>query len=113
MSADPMLAVVVLDRGNAAEILLSGDLDVDGDPLLRSVVTQVLIDPQVRRIEVDVSLVEFCDSGGLTALIRAHNQAESFGVPLCLVRVGPRLRRILSLTGLWDVLDCTGAEDPP
>jgi len=113
MSGDPVLAVVVLDRGSTAEMLLAGDLDVDSDPLLRTVVTQVLIDPQVRRIMVDVSMVEFCDSSGLTALIRAHSRAESFGVPLCLVRVGPQLRRILNLTGLWDVLDCTGVEDAP
>ena len=113
MSADPVLAVVVLDHGSTAEVMLAGDLDVDSEPLLRALVTQVLIDPQVRRIEMDMSLVDFCDSSGLTALIRAHAQASGFGVPLRLVRVGSRLRRILHLTGLWDVLDCTGVEDAP
>ncbi|QMU70688.1 STAS domain-containing protein [Streptacidiphilus sp. P02-A3a] len=113
MDADPALAVVVLEHGSVAEVLLAGELDVEAAPRLRVAVTQILIDPQVRRIDVDVSLVNFCDSSGLTALIRARVQARGFGVPLCLVRVGPRLRRLLRLTGLWDVLDCTGVEDVP
>jgi anti-sigma B factor antagonist len=113
MGADPVLAVVVLERGSVAEVLLAGELDVEAAPQQRAAVIQILIDPQVRRIDIDVSLVAFCDSSGLTALIRARGQARGFGVPLCLVQVGPRLRRLLRLTGLWDVFDCTGAEDAP
>jgi anti-anti-sigma factor len=113
MSAGPALAVVVLERDSVAEVLLAGELDAEAEAVLRPAVTRILIDPRVRRIDIDVSLVGFCDSGGLTVLIRARAQAAGYGVQLCLVRVGPRLRQVLNLTGLWDVFDCTGAEDAP
>ena len=113
MSADPVLTVLVLDRGTTVEVLLAGDLDTEAEDQLRAVVTRILIDPQVRLIEVDMSLVGFCDSSGLTGLIRARNQADGYGVALRLARVGPRLRRLLDLTGLWDAFDGTGAEDAP
>ncbi|MBC3839767.1 STAS domain-containing protein [Streptacidiphilus sp. 4-A2] len=111
MTADPALAVLVLESGRTAEVLLSGELDVDADQVLRCVLSRILADPLVQRVELDVALVDFCDSGGLTALIRARTRAERFGVRLCLVRVGPQLRRILGMTGLWDLFDCTGVED--
>jgi anti-sigma B factor antagonist len=107
------LDIVALDRGSTAEIMLAGELDLDADDRVRPAVTQCLIDPQVRHLDIDVALVTFCDSNGLNALTRAYRQATAVGVTLRLVNVGPRLRRILDLTGLWDALDCTEPLDGP
>jgi anti-anti-sigma factor len=96
----PTLAVVVLDGSATAQILLAGELDYAAEAELDPAVAALLADPQVRRIEIDVALVEFCDSSGLSAFIRAHRNAAEAGIPLRLVRVGSQLRRVLGLTGL-------------
>ncbi len=100
--------MLVLDGGPVVEILLEGDLDLAVAPLLAPVVRQVLGDPEVRSIEIDVALVSFCDSSGLSALLNARNRAAERGVALRLVRVGPRLERLLAATGLGRVLGVSG-----
>ncbi|QMU76793.1 STAS domain-containing protein [Streptacidiphilus sp. PB12-B1b] len=112
MNDHASLDVVALDRGTIAEIMLVGELDLDADEQVRLAVTGALIDPQVRQLDIEVSLVTFCDSSGLNALTRAYQQTRTAGVTLRLVNVGRQLRRVLDLTGLWDVLNCTEAEAP-
>ncbi len=113
MSSNTSLDVVALDRGATAEIMLVGELDLDAEGRVRSAVTGSLIDPQVRHLDIDVALVTFCDSSGLSALTRAYQQATAAGVTMRLVNVGVPLRRILGFTGLWGVLNCTEATDVP
>ena len=113
MSDGRPVHVVALNGGTTAEIMLVGELDLDAEELVRPAVTEALIDPQVRHLNIDVALVGFCDSGGLTVLTRAYQQAAAVGVTLRVINVGRRLRRILDLTGLWDILDCTEATEGP
>ena len=108
MGTGSSTAVVVLDGGPTVEILLEGDLDLAISPLLAPVVRKVLGDPEVRSIELDVALVAFCDSSGLSALLNARNRAADKGVALRLVRVGARLERLLAATGLGRVLGVAG-----
>ncbi len=98
------LAVLVLDTSRTAEVLIAGDLDLSADAVLEPAVSNLLIDPFVERIDIDAALVGFCDSSGLTTLIRAHQRAANYGVPLCLVQTSPRLHHILDITGLWQTL---------
>lgn len=101
------MSVVVLDGQSTAQVLLAGELDYAFEGALDPVIAGLLADPQVRRIEIDVALVEFCDSSGLSTLIRAQRSAARRGVALRLVRVGTQLRRVLVLTELW-----TGLVEP-
>lgn len=98
------MAVLVLDSRSTAEILLAGELDLDTAAVLEPVVTDILIDPQVQRIVIDGAMTTFCDSSGLSALVRAQHHARNFNVPLHLVRPSLRLSRILAATGLWQTL---------
>ncbi|MFC1421395.1 STAS domain-containing protein [Streptacidiphilus cavernicola] len=94
------MTAVALDGVSTAQILLAGDLDLTTAPTLGPAVRHLLADPVVDRIEIDVALVPFCDSSGLSALLSAQKQATGCGVPLYLVRVTPRLELILDVTGL-------------
>jgi anti-anti-sigma factor len=104
VSDNSALAVLVLDTGRTAELLIAGDLDLSADAVLDPAVSDLLIDPYIERIDVDAALVGFCDSSGLTALVRAHRRSANYGVPLRLVQAGPRLHHILDITGLWQTL---------
>jgi anti-sigma B factor antagonist len=98
------VAAVVLDGGTTAQILLAGDLDLTTAATLGPAVRHLLADPAVGCIQVDVALVSFCDSSGLSALLNAQKLAAARGVRLYLVQVGARLEMVLDVTGLGRLL---------
>lgn len=51
-------------------------------------------------IAADMSATQFCDSSGLSVLVRAHNSARAEGGQLRLAAVTPPVLRLLTLTGL-------------
>jgi anti-sigma B factor antagonist len=104
MGDNSAVTAVVLDGGSTAQILLSGELDLSTAATLSPAVRHVLADPLVSRVEIDVALVPFCDSSGLSALLVAQKLATRRGVSLYLVQVGPRLEMILDVTGLGGLL---------
>ncbi|MEZ0089488.1 STAS domain-containing protein [Streptacidiphilus sp. EB129] len=104
MGESVTVVVLVPEGGSMAQLLLSGDLDLDASAVLRPAVTRILSDPAVRRIEIDVALVSFCDSSGLGALVEAYRQAAGLGVPLHLTQVGSLLGKVLTAAGLRRLL---------
>jgi anti-sigma B factor antagonist len=85
-------------QDGALVIALYGELDLASTPLLE----QGLLDAEaarVPRLVIDLSGLEFIDSTGLHALIRAHERARESDQELLLVR-GPRaVQRLFELTG--------------
>jgi anti-sigma B factor antagonist len=85
-------------QDGALVIALYGELDLASAPLLE----QGLLDAEaarVSRLVIDLSGLEFIDSTGLHALIRAHERARETDQELLLVR-GPRaVQRLFELTG--------------
>ena len=110
MTTTPRLALVLLAAESKAEVLLRGEIDADGLPELHLAVMQLLATPGVKRIEVDVALTTFCDSAGLSGLLRAHLTAREREVGLYLVRAPTYLVRLLEVTGLTTLF---GVQDDP
>ena len=104
MSGHTRLAVLVLDGRSTAQILLAGELDQATACELHTAVSSVLADPQVQHVEVDVALVEFCDTDGLTALMSAALRAADQHVLLNLVQIRLPLQRVLDATKLARLL---------
>lgn len=52
------------------------------------------------RVVLDVSKLTFCDSTGLAGLVRLHKRAIANGGQLVLRSPVPRVRNLLTLTGL-------------
>ncbi|MHA6763418.1 STAS domain-containing protein [Streptacidiphilus sp. PAMC 29251] len=98
------VTAVVLDSGSTAQILLAGDLDLTTAAVLGPAVRSLLLDPATRCIEIDVALVSFCDSSGLSALLSAQKLAATRDVRLYLIQIGPRLELLLDVTGLGPML---------
>jgi anti-sigma B factor antagonist len=81
-----------LDLAVADDVLALGLLALDADNVVELV--------------LDMDDVTFLDSTGIGTLIRIRNAAIARGVELQLRGVGPRIRRVLSITGLENVFDC-------
>ncbi|RKE23562.1 STAS domain-containing protein [Streptomyces sp. TLI_171] len=74
-----------------------GDLDLDTAPDLQRELAAAL--GTHREVVVDLSAVDFMDCAGLRPLARAGKEAEREGACLVLRGAGPRVLRLLRLTG--------------
>ena len=85
------------------DVVLSGELDHDGVERVGAVVLRVAGDAAVR-VGLDTSDVSFVDSAGLRLLLRAHQAATGRGVPCAIDRPSAQMERLLTLTGLEELI---------
>jgi anti-anti-sigma factor len=94
------------------EIAPRGEIDVDTAHEVREAVAAVLARPQARptRIHLNMRLVNFVDSVGISALVGGFQTAEVSGVKLVITEPSRLVHRQLWVTGL---LGLFGAPQPP
>ncbi|MGY1744320.1 STAS domain-containing protein [Blastococcus sp. SYSU D00695] len=84
-------------------VTVAGDLDHCTAPLLAGVAVPLAAGP-ARVWSVDAGAVDFCDGGGLTALLLLRDEASLNGRRLQLVAASRCVYRIIDLAGLGDQL---------
>lgn len=95
-----MLVVTATASSGASTVLtVSGVLDTHGAERLLSRLDRTL-DQGFRRVELDLTGVEFCDSSGVSALVRSHARATAAEGRLRIDAVSDQVRRALELAGL-------------
>ncbi|MET8545309.1 STAS domain-containing protein [Kitasatospora sp. NPDC004799] len=82
-------------------LVLLGELDLDSTADLRAAFDRALVEP-ASVVVVDCAGLEFCDSTGLNALLRAKARAAVDGSRIELARPRPLILRMLELTGATD-----------
>lgn len=96
-----MLSITM--TGSATEgptvLTLSGVLDPDGSARLLERVRR-LIDGGCRHLVLNLAGVTFCDSSGISALLRARAKAAEAESRVRLSTPSPALKRALALTGM-------------
>jgi anti-sigma B factor antagonist len=96
-------------RENGVVVLVvSGELDPATGPQLDRQLT-ALTAAGHHRLVLDVANLTFCDACGITVLLRGHARAREQQGWLRLVAAHPRVRRVLKITALTQVLpvfDC-------
>jgi len=91
--------------GAAAVVLrVAGEIDIETAPAFDAEILRI-IEAQPERVLIDLSGVEFIDSTGLSALIRADQSATANGQQLSLSGGSSQVRRLFELTGLFDRLN--------
>jgi anti-sigma B factor antagonist len=91
---------------------LRGELDMATAPLLAERLACVVGDGPSLTI-IDVSQLAFCDSSGLGVLLRCRRRTHQHGGQLVLRSPSHALQRLLTLTGLDEVLETEfGSEGP-
>ena len=87
----------------AEVVTLPAEIDISNDGLVEDELTSALGDG-LAVLVADGTRTTFCASAGMSALLRAHHQAQAAGTQLRVV-ASPAVRRILELTGADQVLD--------
>ncbi|MFH9889872.1 STAS domain-containing protein [Streptomyces luteogriseus] len=105
MPGEPSIETTISGCGVVARVC--GDMDYVTVPGLWARFKEVLADAG-RFIVLDLTGVSFCDSAGLSVLIRAARKARLSDADLVLACVPPSLRRILDMTGADQVLPVYG-----
>jgi anti-sigma B factor antagonist len=103
---DPQMADVALTMSESADqviVMLCGELDVSGAVSIAASLSQVAASG--RHIIVDLDGLQFIDSSGLAALVRARQHARRAGSDLVLSAPQPQVLRMLTLTRLDEVFD--------
>jgi anti-anti-sigma factor len=92
-------------EGGAWMIVVEGDLDLSTAPDLCACLTA----HRGSRVVADLSLVRFCDSCGLRAIVGEARETGYVGGRLTVVAPeGGAVRRLLELTGLTELLEVRG-----
>jgi anti-sigma B factor antagonist len=91
------------------EIAPRGEIDVDTAHEVRESIAAVLTHGRPKRIELNLRLVGFIDSVGISALVAGFQSAEVSGVRLVVTKPGRFVHRQLWVTGL---LGLFGAPEP-
>jgi len=96
MSADFTNDSLTIEVDDDGAIVVHGDIDMAGGPLLEASILQQESDtPTV----IDVHDVFFIDSSGLRSLLDASRRARARGTEVVLRSVGPEVARLLEITG--------------
>jgi anti-sigma B factor antagonist len=94
----------VLWIGQVAVVTLPAEIDVTNADLVREDLLSVL-NQGAALLVADLSKTEFCDSAGVSALVRTRQRAEASASGFRLAVNTPAVRRVLSITGVERLLD--------
>jgi anti-sigma B factor antagonist len=89
----------VLWIGQVAVVTLPAEIDVTNAGTVREELLAVM-DHGAALLIADLSKTSFCDSAGVSALVRAFRQTATSGNAMRLVVSTPAVQRVLSITGV-------------
>jgi anti-anti-sigma factor len=94
----------VLWIGQVAVVTLPAEIDVTNADTVREELLSVLNQGAVLLI-ADLSKTSFCDSAGVSALVRTFRQTRTSASAMRLVVNTPAVQRVLSITGVDRLVD--------
>lgn len=101
--ASPPLLVTSQLSGERVRVVVAGDIDTATSGQLEAELAR-LVDAGARTVELDLAEVDFVDSWGLRVLIATSGQLAGLGGSLRVVAAGEQTQRLLTLTGMEDLL---------
>ena len=93
------LAISARVDGGCHTILLSGELDITSYQMLEEAVSDAAA-ADASRLVIDLSSIEFMDSTGLNAILRARSVCEESGCECVLTPAQRPVERVLEVTGI-------------
>lgn len=97
----------VLWDGPVAVATLPEEIDVSNAAETREQLLTI-INQGATVLVADMSRTTFCDSSGVTALVRAFRRANEGGTKFRLVASSPMVMRVLGITGVDRLIDVSG-----
>jgi anti-sigma B factor antagonist len=90
--------------GRTAVVRLPTEIDLTRSDAVREALLAALNQGALSLI-VDMTATTFCDSSGITALVRAARRATATGATIRLAVTAPPVLRVLSLVGVDRLID--------
>lgn len=94
------LKVEARSEGDSIVLLPVGDIDLSGQPVLRSELRKALDTRAASRVVVDLSGVPYMDSTGVATLVEGLSMARRVGKKLVLASMQERVRTIFEIARL-------------
>ncbi len=88
----------VRSEGDTTIVALSGDVDLDSSPQVRTVLLESV--REKRGVLVEMSAVSYIDSSGIASLVEAYQSARRGSTRFALVAVSDSAMRVLELARL-------------
>jgi anti-sigma B factor antagonist len=98
--------------GDGTVLRIEGEIDLQTSPRLHEALRRVRI-PRGAAVTVDLSGVERLDSSGVATLLEGLRRARRSGGDLRVTGPSDRIRRVLRLSGVEDLLSGGGAAPDP
>jgi len=104
-------ATVQISRaGSEIRITVSGSLNVDSSPPVRSSLLSLIRQCAGLAIIIDLSEVSYLDTSGIATLLEALNSARENSVRLCLFGIRDQPRSLAELVELNSIFRALGSE---
>lgn len=107
----PQLNVYRNDHADHTQITLAGEIDLATAPVVHAVLAACARDG-VRKVDVDLTAVTFCDASGLNVFLEAFQLATRAGTVLQLHYPPPVMARAIEITGSGFLLHRSHAVRP-
>ncbi len=86
---------------------LTGELDHHTAPELRDALDREISINNTVNIVLDFDGVTFMDSSGIGVIVGRYKQISARGGKVMVIRVKPQVDKILEISGLKTILDCS------
>ena len=93
--------------GTTLVVKLYGEIDHHTATEIRSVMDKELMLKNIINIVMDFDGVTFMDSSGIGMIVGRYKQVASRGGKMMIIRVKPQVDRILEISGLKKIMDCS------
>ena len=90
-------------QGDAVILVVGGELDLRTSPELEERLDGAFAGG-AELVILDLRMIEFMDSTGLRVILGSHQRAKETGRRFALVRGADQVERVLTLTGVRDLL---------
>jgi anti-sigma B factor antagonist len=102
-AGNPPFHISVSQMEDRCLMVLSGELDVSTAPLFREYLVGVTGDIATDLV-LDIGLLTFIDSTGLSLLVSEHKRLSARGSSLTIFSPTPMARRLFEISGLTSIL---------
>jgi anti-sigma B factor antagonist len=110
ISSEPTpLEIETQIAGDRTLVVLSGELDAATASYLYSIFAELEV-KATSNVVLDLALLKFMDSTGLSVIITEHKRLQHAGGRLTIYSPTSSVRRLFEITGLSDVIDIVPLE---
>ena len=95
-----LLDLEVHRRGDAVLVSATGEFDISSAPAVRRCIADLVRQPDIRRLFIDLRGLSFMDSIGIRLLLEVADGSRHDGYEFAVVKGRPVVHRVIEMTGV-------------